>query len=39
MKKNVKSRKPILKSQRKKHAKEQLDSKKQILGLGPKIVN
>ena len=31
MKKNVKSRKPIL--------KEQLDSKKQILGLGPKIVN
>ena len=39
MKKNVKSRKPILKSQRKKYAKEQLDSKKQILGLGPKIVN
>ena len=39
MKKNVKSRKPILKSQRKKHAKDQLDSKKQILGLGPKIVN
>ena len=39
MKKNIKSRKPILKSQRKKRFGKQETSDKQILGLGPKIVN
>ena len=39
MKKNVKSRKPVLKSQRKKRVKESLTPEKQVLGLGPKIVN
>ena len=39
MKKNIKSRKPVLKSQRKKRVKESLSPEKQVLGLGPKIVN